>query len=203
MRLLPLALTLLTLLITGCGTTRDPGLYLSHFDLKKPEVDNFETCLSAGCRKLSRLSYSASEWQSIRAIFEPAPQTPTEERARLVVAVGAMETLIGEKNGTSGDNPKNQRNGSKSPQLDCIAEAANTTVALILLDKEGLLRHHRVSYPQHRGFLRLRLPHNTAAVFENGNGDHYAIDSWFFANGANPVCVPVADWKAGYDPGKG
>jgi hypothetical protein len=72
--------------------------------------------------------------------------------------------------------------------------------ALILLDQEGLIHHHQVSYPQHRGFAHLRFPHITAAVFENDTGDHYAIDSWFFANGVKPVCVPVSEWKAGYDP---
>jgi hypothetical protein len=202
MRLLPSALTLLTLLIAGCASTRAPQLYLSHFGLKEPEVKDFEACRSFGCRQLSQLSYSESEWQSICALFEPAPQRPAEERERLLVAVAAMETIIGEKNGTSADTPKNQRHASTGPQLDCIAEAANTTVALILLDQEGLIRHHHISYPQHRGFAHLRFPHNTAAVIENGTGDHYAIDSWFFANGVKPVCVPVSEWKAGYDPSK-
>jgi hypothetical protein len=31
-------------------------------------------------------------------------------------------------------------------------------------------------------------------------GDHYTVDSWFFKNGEPPVCVPVSEWKAGYDP---
>jgi hypothetical protein len=200
MRLLPLASILCAALLAGCSTTRDPQLYLSHFELKQPEIGDFETCASAGCRKLSRLAYSESEWQSLHTIFEPAPKNAAEERERLLVAVAAMEAIIGAKNGTAGDNPKNQRLGSQSPQLDCIAEAANTTVALLLLQKEGLIRHHRVGYPQHRGFARLRLPHNTAAVFENESGKHFAIDSWFFANGVKPVCVSVAEWKAGYSP---
>ena len=203
MRLLSLALLLISIVFAaGCSTTtRDPRLYLGHFDLlKEPTIRDFETCSSAGCRKRTRLSYSKPEWQSIRAIFEPAPENAAEERKRLLVAVAAMETLIGEKNGTSGDNAANQRNGSKEPQLDCIAEAANTTVALLLLKQDGLIRYHRVSYPQHRGFARLQYPHNTAAVIENKNGAHYVIDSWFFANGEQPICVSVAKWKAGYRP---
>ena len=188
--------------IAGCSTTtRDPRLYLGHFDVEQqPTVSDFETCSSAGCRKLTRLSYSESEWQSVRSIFEPTPQSATEERERLLVAVAAMETLVGEKNGTSADNPKNQREGSKGPQLDCIAEAANTTVALLLLKQDELIRYHRVSYPQHRGFAHLQFPHNSAAVIEDQNGAHYVIDSWFFANGEPPICVSVAEWKAGYRP---
>lgn len=203
MRLLSLGLTLCALLLGGGGcATRAPQLYLCHFDLKQPEISAFDTCASAGCRKRSRLAYSESEWQSLRAIFQPTPASAADERNRLLVAIGAMEAIIGEKNGTSGDNQMNQRRGSKSPQLDCIAEAANTTVALLLLEKEGLIHHHRVSYPQHRGFVHLRFPHNTAAVFELESGQHFAIDSWFFANGEQPICVPVDKWKAGYNPHK-
>ena len=205
MRLHSFASLLLLILALGCGcstTTRAPQLYLSHFDLKQPQIDDFETCAAAGCRKRSRLVYSESEWHSLRALFQPAPTSAAEERERLLVAIAAMETIIGEKNGTSGDNQMNQRQGSKSPQLDCIAEAANTTVALLLLKQDGLIRYHRVSYPQHRGFARLRFPHNTAAVFELESGQHFAIDSWFFANGKPPICVPVAEWKAGYNPHK-
>lgn len=201
LRALPFLL-LAVFLAAGCSTTRRPGLYLSHFDLREPTVKDFDVCASSGCRTISKLSYSDEEWQTIRSLFEPAPATPAAERDRLMLAIAAMETIIGEKNGTSADNMKNDRRVVTGPQLDCIAEAANTTVALILLDKEGLIRHHRVGYPQHRGFTRLRLPHNTASLFDNETGEHYALDSWFYANGEPPVCVPVSDWKSGYDPHK-
>ncbi len=195
-------LALFALLSAGCSSTRDPGLYLSHFQLKDPIVSDFEVCESSGCRKISRLAYSEEEWQSIVNIFEPAPTTSAEERARLIIAIGAMETIIGSKNGTSADNMKNDRRVVTGPQLDCIAEAANTTVALILLDQEGLIKHHRIGYPQHRGFFQGRLPHNTASIFDNQTGAHYALDSWFYAGGEPPICVPVSVWKAGYDPHK-
>ena len=111
-----------------------------------------------------------------------------------------MEQIIGVKNGTSGDAPKNDCHLGTGHQLDCIAEAANTTVALILLEKEGLLRHHRLGYPQHRGFFQGRFPHNTASIYELVSGAHYTVDSWFFKNGEPPICVPVKTWRAGYDP---
>lgn len=202
MRRLQLTFLLISIVfVAGCSSlTRDPQFYLSYYDLKSPEISDFETCSSAGCRQLSRLFYTEPEWQSIRAIFEPAQQNAAEERERLLVAVAAIETLVGEKNGTATDSAKNQRKGSQGPQLDCIAEAANTTVALLLLQQDGLIRYHRVGHPQHRGFARLQYPHNTAAIIEIANNAHYAIDSWFFANGEQPICVNVATWKAGYRP---
>ncbi|MFP4068704.1 MAG: hypothetical protein ACLFVC_00855 [Opitutales bacterium] len=196
-------LALALLLLAGCASQRDPADYLSYQSLDTtPAPDDFTVCASAGCRKTSRLAYSDSEWDSIAAVFDPPPATAAEERDRIAVAVAAMETYIGAKNGTHADRPMNRRNGLHQGQLDCIAEAANTTVALTLLHREGLLRHHRVGFPAHRGFAQLRLPHNTATVYELDGGERYAVDSWFFANGEKPVCVPVAAWTAGYSPFK-
>jgi hypothetical protein len=186
--------------LLGCQSTRQPELYLSHFNLRQPEVSGFEVCASSGCRTISALGYTQAEWQSIRELFEPAATSAHEERERIQVAIAAVEQIIGLKNNTSGDAPRNQRELGSGPQLDCIAEAANTTVALLLFEKEGLLRFHRVGYPQHRGFFQLRLPHNTASIHEIDNEAHYTVDSWFFKNGEPPVCVPVQIWRAGYDP---
>lgn len=187
-------------LLTGCESTRRPELYLSHFNLQQPAVDDFELCASSGCRTISQLGYTPSEWHSIRSVFAPAPTSAANERERIKIAVAAMEQINGAKNGTSGDAPKNNRKLGTGAQLDCIAEAANTTIALMLFEQEGLLKFHTVGYPQHRGFLRLRLPHNTASIYEIETGAHYTVDSWFYKNGEPPICVPVDVWKAGYDP---
>lgn len=194
-------LSLLILLsLSGCQSARLPSTYLSHFDLAKPQVGDFELCASAGCRKISRLAYSEQEWQGILSIFDPAPKTALDERERIKVAIAAMEQINGAKNGTSGDAPRNRRAEGTGPQLDCIAESANTTVALMLLDQAGMLRFHSVGYPQHRGFFQLRLPHNSASIYETATGAHYTVDSWFNKNGEPPICVPVSEWRAGYDP---
>jgi hypothetical protein len=195
--------SLVIILFTGCATMRQPGTYIANLGLNaQPEISNFDVCDSAGCRSITGLSYTRGEWQSIAAIFEPKPESAAAERERINIAIGAMETIIGKKNGTLGDAPKNKRHLGTGKQIDCIAEAANTTVALLLLKKGGLLHYHEVGYPQHRGFTRLRFPHNTASVIERSSGDQYVIDSWFFAGGEPAISVPVDEWKAGYDPGK-
>jgi hypothetical protein len=189
-------------LIVGCASWQSPSLYLSHWDLKQPEVSDFDLCASSGCEEISNLGYTEEEWDSIRAIFEPTPKNAAEERARILTAVGAMEQINGEKNGTAGDAPRNRRHLGTGAQLDCIAEAANTTVALLLLKKEGLLRFHTVGYPQHRGFFQIRLPHNAASIYETGTENHFVVDSWFYKNGEPPISVPVSQWRGGYDPDK-
>lgn len=191
------------LCFTGCASLRQPNTYISNLGLnKKPTISDFDVCDSAGCRSVTGLSYTPKEWQSITALFEPKAKSAAEERERINIAIGAMETIIGQKNGTLGDAPRNKRHLGTGKQIDCIAEAANTTVALLLLEQNGLLRYHRIGYPQHRGFTRLRYPHNTASVVELETGAGYVIDSWFFAGGEPAICVPTDLWKAGYDPDK-
>lgn len=178
-----------------------PTTYISNLGLSsRPSVEDFEFCDSAGCRTISRLSFSSTEWSFVEALFSPKPQSPEEERDRISLAIGLIETLVGEKNDTLGDAPKNKRKLGTGKQLDCIAEAANTTVALLLLEQKDLLRYHRVGFPQHRGFIQLRFPHNSASIFELESGDNYVIDSWFFAGGEPAVSLPVAKWRSGYDP---
>lgn len=196
-----LSALLLSFFFSGCASISQPNNYIAGLGLNsRPTIEDFDVCDSAGCRSITGLSYSDDEWQSIAAIFEPIPKDAAEERDRINIAIGAMETIIGHKNGTLGDAPRNKRHLGTGKQIDCIAEAANTTVALLLLEQNGLLRYHRTGYPKHRGFTRLRFPHNTASVVELASGDQYAIDSWFFAGGEPAISVPVREWKAGYSP---
>jgi hypothetical protein len=202
-RVVAVGLLGITLVLAGCASVRAPNTYLANLGLNsRPTVDDFDACDGAGCRSISGLGYTETEWRDIAAVFEPLPNSPPEERARIELAIGAMETIIGKKNGTLGDAPKNKRRLGTGKQLDCIAEAANTTVALLLLEQEGLLRYHDVGHPQHRGFAQFRFPHNAASLVERRSGEHYAVDSWFFAGGEAAVCVPLDRWRSGYDPYK-
>ena len=185
--------------LMGCAT-HSLDHYLGHYQIQNPEVGGFTVCKSYGCKKTSWLSYTDAEWESIRAIFTPAPVRADQERDRIRRAIGKMEQIIGSKNDTGRDNARNKIRGAQGNQLDCIAEATNTTVALLLLEKEGLLRFHQTAAPQHHGFLQLQGPHHSASIIELGNGNHYAVDSWFHAGGKEPEIVTVEAWKSGFDP---
>ena len=201
LRALTLFLPIITLHLAGCATTtRTPLTYLGHYQIQAPKVDGFVACKSYGCKKKSWLTYTTEEWQEISSIFETTPVNAAQERERIRVAIGRMEQIIGTKNDTTRDNPRNKNMGARGNQLDCIAEATNTTVSLLLLEKEGLLRFHKTGYPQHRGLLQLKSPHNTASIIELANEAHYAVDSWFHAGGEMPEIMKVNIWKAGYSP---
>lgn len=189
------------LFLGGCASTRQPIKYLSAYGLNStPTVNAFDVCDSAGGRSITGQQFTPEEWQRIAAIFEPASENAAIERDRINTAIGVFETIIGHKNGTIGDAPRNKRHLGTGKQLDCIAESANVTVALLLLKDEGLLHYHDIGHPRLRGFTRFQLPHSTASIIEIATGEPYAVDSWFYAGGEPAVTVPLKEWKAGFTP---
>jgi hypothetical protein len=98
--------------------------------------------------------------------------------------------------------------GSGDPtQEDCVDEATNTTSYLLELQSHGLLKYHTVQIPFSKGdLLKATLqgdpikywPHWTAVIEETKSGQHYAVDSWIYANGENPAVVKVEDWYIKY-----
>jgi hypothetical protein len=201
--------TLMLFFAAGCSglayhAAKDPDRLLARHDMKPPHTfDKLTTCSRSGCSETSIVRLSRREWRQVADLFTPPPGNAAEERRTMARAVGLMERLVGPKNDTFADEARNAwKYGDRSHQLDCISESLNTTVFLELFQRQRLLRWHMVRYPAHRGILDLTIPHNTAVVEQTDNGDLYAVDSWFRANGEDAVVVPMAKWLDGYDPGQ-
>ncbi|MFW6235885.1 MAG: hypothetical protein ACOC24_03785 [Desulfovibrionales bacterium] len=187
------------LLLSCASLDSPPARFLGKYDLPDPLPAAFSVCTSVGCHSQTGVVLSREEWAAVDALFLPPSRTPEEERRQVAGAVGLMESLVGPKAGTDRDVAKNGWDEFQSPQLDCVAEAANTTVYLTLLQTRGHLRHHRVAYPARRGFL-IFFPHNTAVLLEPQTGRAWAVDSWFHDNGHPPEIVLLTEWKAGFRP---
>jgi hypothetical protein len=39
--------------------------------------------------------------------------------------------------------------------------------------------------------------HWNAVIVDHGNGDEFAVDSWFLDNGQPPIIQPLNDWLSG------
>lgn len=115
---------------------------------------------------------------------------PWKERARADVLAEGFDP------GAGCDAPRNEFSPPRSAQLDCIAEASNTTMYLLLLERDGFLSRHRVRYPASRGFL-LWFPHKTAVLEELATGRAWAIDSWYGPSGSPAPVWPLEVWLSG------
>lgn len=193
---LPLFL-LIFLLLFGCSNLEEHrvGALVEH----APTPAAFRVCHGSNCRIETPVSLAASDWARVRAQFQPAPRSVRDELRQISSAIGLMERLVAPQAGTAKDVGRNLAVADQSTQLDCVDEAVNTSTYLHMFADAGLLRFVSVEMPAHRGGVI--LAHNTAVVRDVATGRRYAVDSWFYDNGAPAVILPLQTWLAGWEPG--
>ncbi len=202
-KLLPFVVILtLTACNAGYPVTPPYSGYLTTKGLKADQNPmQFEHCHGYGCDKISEVTLTETDWREIEQAFQPPPYWYKEERAAIAKAIAIFEQKAGEQTGTSADKWGTFRNMGKG-QLDCVDEATNTTIYLMLLQQRGLIKYHIVESPAtrfpiiHSG----RWPHQTAVISETPSKAPYVVDSWFHDNGEPPEIVPLKQWKEGWKP---
>ncbi len=194
---LRLLLPLLFVLLGSCADLEQHrvGSLVEH----APTPEALQVCHGSNCHIETMVRLDASDWNRVRAEFEPAAASAAEERRRIANAIGLMERLVAPQAGTGKDVGRNLAVADQSTQLDCVDEAVNSSTYLDLIAAEGLLRFHSVQMPAHRGGVI--LAHNTAVVRETATGQLYAVDSWFYDNGTPAVVLPLQTWLNGWEPG--
>jgi hypothetical protein len=123
------------------------------------------------------------------------PVSPENEIREERACAGLLPEWVDPGAGARFDAPRNEFSPPRTAQLDCIAEASNTTIYLLLLERDELLSRHRVRYPARRGFL-MWFPHNTAVLEELATGRAWAIDSWYGPRGSPAPVWPLELWLA-------
>jgi hypothetical protein len=188
--------------LTACTFERDgpPAYHYQEFKSREPHGNTVFACHAYGCEKQSSVSFGPAQIKEIAELMRKTRKadTPAEERRAIAYAIGWMERYVGEKIGTSADRAGMEFNGPGDPtQQDCVDEATNTTSYLLVLQSNGLLKHHNVGRPFSKGNILLGVsnwPHWTAVLYENANKQKWAVDSWIYANGENPVVVEAEKW---------
>lgn len=161
----------------------------------------FTHCNGYGCSSMYGMKFTPEEWGEIGAFFE-GTRDAADERDRIAKAMSRFEQIAGPKDGTENDVGGT---GFASPgpgNVDCYAEAANTTVALQMMQKSGFLKYHVVDEPTMRGlpFGTFGLVHATATIREISNGHLWVVDTWFFDNGGPSFVVDRDEWRGGWHP---
>ena len=136
----------------------------------------------------------------VKKIFSSLANNAAEERIKIALAIGQLETIVGKKIGTSGDLAGTFDNSASKGQQDCNDEAINSTTYMRLLQQAGYLKFHEIEDTRTRNFFFTGWPHTTAVIHEIKTGDRFAVDSWFYDNGHAATIVPFAQWKANYQP---
>jgi hypothetical protein len=194
-------------LLGGCTHVRtgDPRKHYASFNVAPPEGQAVEICHAYTCKLKTTYYFHKKDIAELAALMRKTKRadTPFEERRAVAYAVARIEVKVGKKLGIK-DRPGMEYAGSGDPtQQDCVDEATNTTSYLLVLQSNGLLKHHTVEIPFSKGDLLKGAmqgdpikywPHWTAVLAEKKTGQKYAVDSWIYVQGENPAVVKVEDW---------
>ena len=196
------AAVLLALLAGACTHERKGpvGQHYLDFATRPPRNNTVYVCHAYGCRKQTPFRFTDEDIAALKTLMAKTRKadTPAEERRAIAYAIGWMERRTGDVIGTKADRPGMDFAASGDPtQQDCVDEATNTTSYLLILERNGFLRHHVVGTPFSKENLLRGVagwPHWTAVIKEHVGGQKWAVDSWIYANGENPAVVESEKW---------
>lgn len=176
-----------------------PNGYLADYAEPHPTPGDFHVCHGYGCKFQTHISLGEAEWQRVRAAFEPSASSASGERRQIAAAIAVLEREVGDRTGTSAHQRREVNTGDGS-QLDCIDESVNTWTYLTMLDRDGLIRLHRVASVAHGGSLIRLDMRNTAVIEQKTTGMTYAVDPWLVDAGRPPPIFPLSIWLASWPP---
>jgi hypothetical protein len=193
--------------LSGCvsGGGSDWRMHYVSFGATPPQGNRVTVCHAYTCKMQDTYTFSQRDIAEIAAIMKKVKRsdTPYEERRAVAYAIAHIEVEVGNKLGIH-DKAGMQFSASGDPtQQDCVDEATNTTSYLLVLQSNGLLKHHTVEATMSKenlakGIVKLNpvqyWPHWSAVLKETKSGQKYAVDSWLFDQGENPAVVKVEDW---------
>jgi len=189
-------------LVAGCTYERtgSPTLHYNDFKTIPPRGNTVTVCHAYGCQEQTKYRFTSADIAEIRKIFRRIKKadTPHEERRAVAYSIAWIEKHVGKQIGTANDRPGMEFAGSGDPtQQDCVDEATNTTSYMLVLQHNGLLKHHRVGRPFSKGNILMGVkywPHWGAVLTENETGQRYVVDSWIYENGVNPAVTKAEEW---------
>jgi len=193
------AVVILALAALLCGFTfRNAGPPESHYadynNAKPPRGNTVTVCHAHGCQKQESFTFRNADIRDLAVLMDYArtSDTPDQERRAIAHAIGWMERRVGPVTGTANDRASLEFMNA-SGQLDCVDEATNATSYLLILQRNGLLRHHSVIRPFSKASL-FQWPHMAAMIKTRRSGQVYAVDSGVGPNGTNPSIILASKW---------
>lgn len=192
-------LVVMTGLLALGGCEPAPNGYLATYADANPAPSGFRACHGYGCKFETPVSLSDAEWLRVRAAFQPAASSASAERRQIAAAIAILEAEVGERTGTAA-HQRREVNVGDSTQLDCIDESVNTWTYLTMLERDGLVRMHRVGALAHGGSLFELGVRNTAVIERKTTGTAYAVDPWLVDAGEPPPIFPLSIWLASWPP---
>ncbi len=177
---------------SGGGTA-----FLEKLSLNSSPSQVLVVCHGFGCAYRDPYVLTPAKVAYLKAMLGAA-HSAADERKILARAVAWFDREGGRAAGTVGRIARAGAGTKSGPsQMDCIDLTANITELLIVLDRNKLLKFHRVGEPVSRGlFLDGKQPHTTPVIVETATGTAWSVDSWTKAYGQSPDIITISEWKS-------
>lgn len=192
--------TLVALLTTGgtaCAMELDFGVakVLEGMSLPVPNPARPVVCHGFGCAFQTPIFLRPTDIAQIRKTFSRVEDAVDERRA--IASLHAwFERRVAPETGTAKAKARaGLGSAGDRSQFDCLDKTTNTIGLLSIVAQMGLLRYHAIDTPVSRGGLG-GLPHTTAVMKENGNGQKWAVDGWTHNNGEYPDIMRLERWRS-------
>jgi hypothetical protein len=175
----------------------DGAAFLEKLSLSSSPSQILVICHGFGCAYRDQLVLTATKVAYLKGMLSGV-HSAKNERKILAKAVAWFDREGGRAAGTVGRIARAGAGTKSGPsQMDCIDLTANITELLIVLDRNKLLRYHRVGEPASRGlFIDGKQPHTTPVIVEIATGTEWSVDSWTKAYGQIPDIMTVSEWKS-------
>ena len=198
------------------GGGDDWRVHYVSFGATPPQGNTVTICHAYSCKMQTPYTFTAKDIAAIKAVMAKNRRgdTPHEERRAIAYAIAYIDVKVGNKLNIH-DRAGMQFGSTGDPtQLDCADVATNTTSYLLVMQSNGMFKHHTVEATMSKdnyakGVTHLNpvayWTHWSAIVKEKESGQKYAVDRWPFDQGENPAIVKVEDWYIpddGSDPTK-
>ena len=192
----------LALSVAACTHDRTGPVetHFQDFQVAEPVKNTVSVCHAYTCKMQTKFTFTDADIVELKSIFKTVKKedSPFEERRAVAYAIGWMETRVGKVIGTDKDRAGMDFAASGDPtQQDCVDESTNTTSYMLVLQNNGMLKHHTVGTPFSKDQLWRGVAgwtHWTAVLNEIKTSQHWAVDSWIYENGENPAIVEVEKW---------
>jgi hypothetical protein len=164
--------------------------------LPNPTINRVVICHGFACKFRTVIAFGPKDHAELRKIVAKVT-SPEAERVAVARAVAWYEKRIAPEAGTAGAKARSTESGDPS-QIDCVESSLNTTSVLLMLQRLGLLRYHRVEPYVSRMLLDfVHFVHSTAVLTDQKTDQKWSVDTWVRNSGELPDMRPLADWYRG------
>jgi hypothetical protein len=171
--------------------------FLEKLSLNASPSQVLVVCHGFGCAYRNSFVLTPAKVSTLRGLLGN-PRSAKDERKALAKAVAWFDREGGRTAGTVGRVARAGVGTKTGPaQMDCVDLTANITELLIVLDRNKMLKFHRVGEPVSRGLIvDGKQPHTTPVIVETATGTEWSVDSWTKAYGENPDIMTISEWRS-------